>query len=422
MERQDLLKKLSAMAAALLAAHGLANAQVIINDIQDSTLALNNNNSISMNIDLNNDGQADFSIAIKKDTRVSITTYTTRSYSTFSTSNGGITQITNTIIVTNTFTYTLYKYGLKPLAKKAVKAFNNGAIFSNTNNYIKPINSNIKIFTTQTFKNNNASQNLRYITILSGVVNTKGKFQTGQDKFIGVKFYDASNNSYVGWIKINILGNHSLKVEKWAYEKTADSIVTGTTPYYLAVKDTTSDGATIAIKPKFNGKVHYVVIDSTAPNPNWQQIINGQDGNGNPAALADSVNITNAPDTAFINILGLGPDAPYRFCMISADTQGNKDRDVFTLDFRTKQATSTQADELQNTNLSLYPNPARDFVQIRGNAAVEKVEVLDLTGRTVKTYTGKEIQSMNVSNIPAGLYSVRITTAQGTITRKLIKY
>lgn len=70
--------------------------------------------------------------------------------------------------------------------------------------------------------------------------------------------------------------------------------------------------------------------------------------------------------------------------------------------------------------LSLSPNPARNYCAINGlNEVIMKIQLIDLTGKVVKTLEGKQY-GFNVAGLVKGVYIVRITLESGkTIMRKL---
>jgi hypothetical protein len=71
-------------------------------------------------------------------------------------------------------------------------------------------------------------------------------------------------------------------------------------------------------------------------------------------------------------------------------------------------------------NNRVYPNPATDQLTITGNA-VSNFEIINQTGQRVlivSDFDGK--QTVNIANLPAGIYMVRFTTNQGSETQKLI--
>jgi len=76
--------------------------------------------------------------------------------------------------------------------------------------------------------------------------------------------------------------------------------------------------------------------------------------------------------------------------------------------------------------ISVYPNPATDFIGINlsSNATLKEIKILDLTGRTIETrpvQKGENNVRISVSDYPSGVYLISFTTDQGTKVRKFIK-
>ncbi|WP_025763403.1 T9SS type A sorting domain-containing protein [Dyadobacter tibetensis] len=76
---------------------------------------------------------------------------------------------------------------------------------------------------------------------------------------------------------------------------------------------------------------------------------------------------------------------------------------------------------LEENDLSVYPNPVSDVLKIRDYSQITKVSINDLNGRTIlesgKTTTGE----INVRNLTAGMYLVRIIRSNGlTSTQKVV--
>lgn len=76
-------------------------------------------------------------------------------------------------------------------------------------------------------------------------------------------------------------------------------------------------------------------------------------------------------------------------------------------------------DDVNNVNVSVYPNPANDVLNIQGER-ISEVQLLDLSGRTVMT--ASNAGSLNISSLPASVYMVRVVTADGIYTQKVVKY
>ena len=73
--------------------------------------------------------------------------------------------------------------------------------------------------------------------------------------------------------------------------------------------------------------------------------------------------------------------------------------------------------DVEHSELSFYPNPTRGKVTF--NQAIEKIEVIDLSGKTLQTY--ENANEINIEALPAGIYHLRMTIGDKTTTRKVIK-
>lgn len=87
----------------------------------------------------------------------------------------------------------------------------------------------------------------------------------------------------------------------------------------------------------------------------------------------------------------------------------------------------TENFESLSDEIFLFPNPAQDIVNINFinfEPSIEKVEIMDVMGRTVKIFQFKSpsIQlELNISDIPAGVYIVGVENRQKRILKKFIK-
>ncbi|MEE0910640.1 MAG: leucine-rich repeat protein [Bacteroidales bacterium] len=78
---------------------------------------------------------------------------------------------------------------------------------------------------------------------------------------------------------------------------------------------------------------------------------------------------------------------------------------------------SSLSEDAEFAELSVYPNPTRGKVSF--NQAIEKIEVIDLSGKTLQTY--ENANEINIEALPAGVYYLRMTIEDKTIMRKVIK-
>lgn len=73
------------------------------------------------------------------------------------------------------------------------------------------------------------------------------------------------------------------------------------------------------------------------------------------------------------------------------------------------------------TDVNFYPNPASNFLQLElNNAPVEQVEVINTFGQ-VNLQVDGNTNRLDLSNLPAGTYFLRMSGREGVVTRKFIK-
>ncbi|GAA3774559.1 hypothetical protein GCM10022271_03350 [Corallibacter vietnamensis] len=75
----------------------------------------------------------------------------------------------------------------------------------------------------------------------------------------------------------------------------------------------------------------------------------------------------------------------------------------------------------ENTMFSLYPNPAKNTLNVNVTLATATIEIYNITGRKVlsKPLTFGE-NSLNISSLQSGVYITRVSSSTSTETKKLI--
>jgi hypothetical protein len=70
----------------------------------------------------------------------------------------------------------------------------------------------------------------------------------------------------------------------------------------------------------------------------------------------------------------------------------------------------------------IYPNPTTNLltIQNQNNLKIDSVSLYDTLGRKVME-SNEATESMDVSNLTAGVYFIHITTDRGIVTKKIIK-
>ena len=79
-------------------------------------------------------------------------------------------------------------------------------------------------------------------------------------------------------------------------------------------------------------------------------------------------------------------------------------------------------EQFSANEISIYPNPAKNVVNISANSEIKMVRVLDIAGKLVLTENALSNNSINVSNLKTGVYILNVILANGNqSTKKLIK-
>jgi hypothetical protein len=81
----------------------------------------------------------------------------------------------------------------------------------------------------------------------------------------------------------------------------------------------------------------------------------------------------------------------------------------------------TAIETIETDKFTVYPNPAKDEIFIQSEKPIEKVEIIDLSGRVMINSKWSNGQSINVSSLPAGVYLVKIQTSAGVVAGKIVK-
>jgi|WetSurMetagenome_2_1015567.scaffolds.fasta_scaffold00037_7 hypothetical protein len=73
--------------------------------------------------------------------------------------------------------------------------------------------------------------------------------------------------------------------------------------------------------------------------------------------------------------------------------------------------------------IKIYPVPARSVINIKGAANLKSVEILDVTGKVLRTVTTttSELISIPVSELKGGTYMLRFNTSEGVIVKRFVR-
>ena len=82
---------------------------------------------------------------------------------------------------------------------------------------------------------------------------------------------------------------------------------------------------------------------------------------------------------------------------------------------------SSVAENTVNNNITIYPNPVKNQLTITAeNEKINSIKIIDVTGKTIKVVT-ENTTTINVADLPKGLYMLQIQTDKGIGTKRFIK-
>jgi len=82
---------------------------------------------------------------------------------------------------------------------------------------------------------------------------------------------------------------------------------------------------------------------------------------------------------------------------------------------------TTSSTDLEELNVSVFPNPTSDFLTISGENLDYNYTILDLQGQKVRSSAFSRNVSIDMANLESGLYFVTILNEGNFITKKIIK-
>jgi len=181
-------------------------------------------------------------------------------------------------------------------------------------------------------------------------------------------------------------------------------LATVTTQAVTGIGSTTATG---------NGNVTYLGV----PNPTQYGVVWSTAANPTVDLATRTEQGAVAATGAFIsNIIGLTPSTTYNVRAYATNDLGTAygDAVIFTT------LTATGLNDAESKALSVYPNPAADYIIVQG-ADKGELAVFDMSGRLILTSLFVTESNVDISSLAQGIYTVRITTSWGVIEKKLIK-
>ncbi|MFV0391023.1 MAG: T9SS type A sorting domain-containing protein [Paludibacteraceae bacterium] len=104
---------------------------------------------------------------------------------------------------------------------------------------------------------------------------------------------------------------------------------------------------------------------------------------------------------------------------LSAGSHEIKKKDVMNLFYmKTVYDTSTNTENVEKTNVQVYPNPVSDVLYIDTEIVLTRVEIYALSGQLLKQILGN-VTSINLSDLPVGNHLIRMISQEGAISKMI---
>ncbi|MDA3868121.1 MAG: T9SS type A sorting domain-containing protein [Salinivirgaceae bacterium] len=75
--------------------------------------------------------------------------------------------------------------------------------------------------------------------------------------------------------------------------------------------------------------------------------------------------------------------------------------------------------DILKNEFAIYPNPAKDYVQIQTEQEVNSIEIINMAGQVI--HKNKQSKMIDINKIPQGTYVLKASTNKGIKTEILIK-
>jgi hypothetical protein len=151
------------------------------------------------------------------------------------------------------------------------------------------------------------------------------------------------------------------------------------------------------------------------------------DNNGNVQFFTNTNGVFATPTN--LQAGGANIDAGSDAAPIFADIDGDGDLDLYVgnrvgkITFYENIAPITVGiKEVASQNVSIYPNPVKNnlFIELE-NQEVTSINIIDFSGKVVQVITNTDTTNIDVSDLPQGIYVLKLSTENGILTNKFIK-
>lgn len=248
---------------------------------------------------------------------------------------------------------------------------------------------------------------------------------------------DPNNHTVAKPVGVNAdLGNDIIKATYNFYTGSANGagsiyfnlLDDGTTPgvivsliYNVATKTITAGGAVTNNGTRIFAGIK--VLGSTYPANTWVSV--GMAYNMTTGAMSwytpqESYTFSTPPaGYALVPGLDVGQYRTYNLNASGNSVAYNWAIDNFNLSYSNNTVLATNEIKKENNQIQLYPNPVMDYLTVKSDSKINKLQVYDVSGRNMgNSLNGDKV---DVTNLTPGNYIINIETKEGKVSKKFIK-
>ncbi|MDC3195991.1 aryl-sulfate sulfotransferase, partial [Flavobacteriaceae bacterium] len=143
----------------------------------------------------------------------------------------------------------------------------------------------------------------------------------------------------------------------------------------------------------------------------WDYIIPVNNSTGEISSQGDVIDFNN------LTFRGIKYSAEYEG-FVGKDVTPSDPIELYSTEFT---CSSLSTDDLLKNNITIYPNPVIDFININTSLNILEVDIYDVLGKSLN-FRKINNRKIDMSNFNRGIYVLKIKTEIGIITKKIIIY
>ncbi|HLN53076.1 MAG TPA: C10 family peptidase [Lentimicrobium sp.] len=228
---------------------------------------------------------------------------------------------------------------------------------------------------------------------------------TGTKQFLAADFFDASTG-YAGGFNTDANNDGMFRMYGTLIVPEGAQITTAS-----SVLDSVPSGELDTIP--------FSIVNNGTLDLEWSIAFEGAPAWLSASSLSGTVAAGETSDIElYFNATGILPDTLYSAMIITNNSINDPELNIPVTLIITSGV--SVRDISFNDHFMVYPNPADNVLTVKGDLEIINLSLLNTSGQVMlqTSVNSKEFAS-NISNLPAGLYILKLTTSQGIVTSKV---